>query len=100
MAKKVYMRRFKPHRLLLVLALVMFVTPSVSVSPSKACVCVGLELTERFYRDSTFTQQTGACVENLCNDSYQCTGAQTNFVRNFSRNIICNPDDCDVLRTR
>ena len=60
--------------------------------PVKA-VCYGVETTERYYSDATYTVQVGKCIENECRGTYICTGQQTDFVQGSSRGILCHRCD-------
>jgi hypothetical protein len=92
------LRRYitKPRTaLLIVLVLLSLAIYQENFSRSTAFVCYGVETTDRYYSDATYSTLVGKCVENECKGTYVCTGTQTEFVQTSTRGILCNR--CDPM---
>jgi len=89
--------RYATPRAVLVIALVLLalVVYQEKLACSTAFVCYGVETTERYYSDATYTTVVGKCVENECKGTYVCSGIQTEFVQTNTRGMLCNR--CDIM---
>jgi len=81
--------------LVITLALLALVVYQEKFSCAEGFVCYGVETTDHYYSDATYTTLVSKCVENECKGTYVCTGPETEFVRTTTRGMLCNR--CDIM---
>lgn len=80
--------------LLFVLSLVLLATSLVTTFPreAEAAPCCTWKATTTYYYDAARTQYAGRCVDDMCAETYICTGDQTEYSRvTLSCCQVCPP---------